>query len=246
MRALLHDVVEDAGTSYAEIAERFGARVAEIVASCSEGKSLSWEERKWQIVEQLPGAPMAVKLAVCADKLNSLGDLRRELKAVADEDVAWYRFNREREQQERFFRSLAAAIESEVNQGLYPEIFAALAQEVRAVFWNLNKKRGLRDLSPADVWFKKYKNEIFEELLNHGTSRIIMLGATDPLEYKDAEPEEIPDMVYWSWLVSKPDSSVSEAEREWALEDSAGQGVLRRTVFEAVRCYREALEKEEL
>ena len=41
---VLHDTVEDTGTTIEEIRSRFGDAVADLVAGCSEDKSKSWEE----------------------------------------------------------------------------------------------------------------------------------------------------------------------------------------------------------
>jgi len=43
---LLHDTVEDTDVAIGQIEQEFGHYVAELVSSCSEDKSQSWEERK--------------------------------------------------------------------------------------------------------------------------------------------------------------------------------------------------------
>ena len=43
---LLHDTVEDTDTSLETIRREFGEKVADLVASDSENKGLSWEKRK--------------------------------------------------------------------------------------------------------------------------------------------------------------------------------------------------------
>lgn len=132
MAGLLHDVVEDAGVTLGEITDRFGHNIAAIVAACSEDKSLSWEDRKRHTVEMLPTAPLPVKLVTCADKLSNLRDIRREQDALGEK--VWSRFHRGRDQQSWYFRSLAQAVRKEAEQGIYPQIFAVLIQEVARVF----------------------------------------------------------------------------------------------------------------
>jgi (p)ppGpp synthase/HD superfamily hydrolase len=71
--ALLHDTVEDAGVTLAELRERFGARVADIVEGCSEpDKRDTWEARKRHTVGYLKTAPRAIQLVSAADKLHNL------------------------------------------------------------------------------------------------------------------------------------------------------------------------------
>ena len=54
--ALLHDVIEDAGVTKEELEERFGSRVAELVAAESEDKSRTWKERKQATIDRLTDA----------------------------------------------------------------------------------------------------------------------------------------------------------------------------------------------
>ena len=52
--AVLHDTIEDTGTTAAELAERFGAEVAAIVEEVTDDKSLSSERRKLLQIEHAP------------------------------------------------------------------------------------------------------------------------------------------------------------------------------------------------
>lgn len=68
----LHDVLEDCGVTQAELAARFGARVAELVQMVSEqDKSLTWEERKRAYVERFPHKPWAAQAITLADKIDN-------------------------------------------------------------------------------------------------------------------------------------------------------------------------------
>src|SRR5690554_2633689 len=69
--AFLHDLVEDAGITLEEIAQEFSPRVAQLVESQTEDKSLSWHERKNHTVETISQAPLEVKLLTLADKLSN-------------------------------------------------------------------------------------------------------------------------------------------------------------------------------
>ena len=73
--ALLHDTIEDTQTTKAELADIFGARVAEIVAECSDDKRLGQSERKrLQIVNARHKSPEAKCLKI-ADKTCNLASI---------------------------------------------------------------------------------------------------------------------------------------------------------------------------
>ncbi len=73
--ALLHDTVEDTETTPAELAERFGERVAGLVAELTDDKSLPKEERKRLQVEHAPHASPDARLLKLADKIANVEEL---------------------------------------------------------------------------------------------------------------------------------------------------------------------------
>lgn len=96
--AALHDVVEDAGVSIKEVEERFGKRVAELVASETENKrdplppENTWKVRKEEAIEILQSTTdLDVKILYLGDKLANLRaiylDWKREGNSV------WQGFN---------------------------------------------------------------------------------------------------------------------------------------------------------
>ena len=116
---LLHDAVEDAGgaATLAVIGGRYGARVAAVVAACSEkgtanpghGIKLPWKERKLAHLEYLRELTDATALlVVTADKLHNCrtlyGDLRRDGAAVFE------RFNATAVDTVWFYRSMAEVL----------------------------------------------------------------------------------------------------------------------------------------
>jgi (p)ppGpp synthase/HD superfamily hydrolase len=103
--ALLHDAAEDGGgrPMLAQIAARFGSRVAAIVEGCSdtfEKPKPDWRKRKTDYLAHLEQADWATCVVSAADKLHNartiLHDLRNRepdvLKrfSASDEQTGWY------------------------------------------------------------------------------------------------------------------------------------------------------------
>jgi (p)ppGpp synthase/HD superfamily hydrolase len=70
--ALLHDVVEDAGVSGAEVADLFGSDVAGLVAEVSDDKSLPKAERKRLQIVNAPKKSVRAQAIKVADKISNL------------------------------------------------------------------------------------------------------------------------------------------------------------------------------
>lgn len=73
--ALLHDTVEDTGTSTAELAARFGPRVAGLVAEVTDDKTLPKPERKRRQVADAAAKSEGARSIKLADKLCNLRDI---------------------------------------------------------------------------------------------------------------------------------------------------------------------------
>src|SRR5690625_1819366 len=69
---LLHDTVEDTDVTLNDIKETFGETIANLVDGCSENKTLSWEQRKQQTINDLQTASEKVCIVTCADKIHNL------------------------------------------------------------------------------------------------------------------------------------------------------------------------------
>jgi myo-inositol-1(or 4)-monophosphatase len=89
--ALLHDVVEDAGVTEAELLAEFGCRVARLVMEETEDKTKCWKERKNATLLHLKDASRDCKILVLADKLSNLRSTARDYYLMGDE--VWQRFN---------------------------------------------------------------------------------------------------------------------------------------------------------
>lgn len=136
--ALLHDAVEDApagqgGAVLAEIRERFGDAVADMVAACSDGLNESgerhgtWQERKQAYVDGLPSKSLDALLVTAADKTHNglciAADVRRygqdfwgTFNASRDELLWYYTSVRDVVMQRLPDSSIADALDRAVDQ----------------------------------------------------------------------------------------------------------------------------------
>lgn len=135
--AALHDVVEDAGVSMKEVEERFGKRVAELVASETEDKrehlpaESTWKIRKVEAIRILRGTTdMDIKILYLGDKLANMRSLyyiwQKEGNAM------WQRFNqKDPAQQAWYYRTIADSIR-ELSDTLAWQEFDGLIQTIFA------------------------------------------------------------------------------------------------------------------
>jgi (p)ppGpp synthase/HD superfamily hydrolase len=113
--ALLHDAPEDQGgeTRLAEIRERFGAEVADIVAGNSDTyqePKPPWRGRKERYVAHVARAPHSVRLVSAADKLHNARSVLADLRCLGED--LWPRFNGGREGTLWYYRALVEAFRS--------------------------------------------------------------------------------------------------------------------------------------
>ena len=98
--ALLHDGPEDQGglETLDDIRVRFGKRVADIVAACSdtfESEKPPWKARKQAYLDHLLTADDATRLVSCADKLHNARAILSDYRRLGE--PLWQRFNAGRE-----------------------------------------------------------------------------------------------------------------------------------------------------
>ncbi len=108
--ALLHDAAEDQGgeKTLAEIRDRFGDAVADIVLACSdtlEEPKPKWRARKEAYLEHLEHQPEPVLHVSLADKLFNARAILRDYLLVGEE--LWTRFKSGRDGQLWYYRELA-------------------------------------------------------------------------------------------------------------------------------------------
>jgi len=73
--AVLHDTVEDTATTFEELAEVFGPKVANIVREVTDDKNLDKQVRKQLQIEHAPHISHEAKLVKLADKICNLRDI---------------------------------------------------------------------------------------------------------------------------------------------------------------------------
>jgi guanosine-3',5'-bis(diphosphate) 3'-pyrophosphohydrolase len=73
--AILHDTVEDTKTSFAELEEHFGKRVAGIVREVTDDQTLAKEVRKRLQEEHAPHASASARQLKIADKICNIRDI---------------------------------------------------------------------------------------------------------------------------------------------------------------------------
>ncbi|MCL1794592.1 MAG: HD domain-containing protein [Oscillospiraceae bacterium] len=132
--AVLHDVVEDTPATLEDIAEKFGERIAELVASESEDKmfdlppSESWKLRKEATIQALQNASIDEKIIVLSDKLSNIRAIHRDI--VREGDVIWEKFNqKDKKMHEWYYRAIADAL-TEISDYLAYQEFCRLIDMV--------------------------------------------------------------------------------------------------------------------
>ena len=107
LSGLLHDTVEDTSVTMDDIEFMFGKEVADIVASNTEDKSKTWEERKEHTINKIKHDGLTEHLLLCADKFDNLYQLNYDILITPDHQKVWSVFKRGAEQQKWYFTSIA-------------------------------------------------------------------------------------------------------------------------------------------
>ena len=109
--ALLHDAVEDSGgqTRLADIRQRFGNRVAEIVLGCTDADTIPkppWQARKEAYIAHLEQVSPSARLVSCCDKLHNCRTIVSDLYLYGDE--VWKKFTGQRDGSLWYYATLLA------------------------------------------------------------------------------------------------------------------------------------------
>lgn len=131
---ILHDTLEDTETTYTDLVELFGARVANLVLAASEkDKSLPWEVRKQHTIDMLKEASLEEVQVIVADKLHNLKSIRNDI--IEDGDLIWQRFKRGKRDQHWYYASIVRALSTRENEF---KMIGELEREVIGVFGSLD------------------------------------------------------------------------------------------------------------
>jgi (p)ppGpp synthase/HD superfamily hydrolase len=129
--ALLHDAVEDQGGMVAlgEIRRRFGDRVAEIVAGCTDAWTTPkppWRERKGAYIAHLRQASASVRLVSAADKLHNARSILADYRVLGD--ALWSRFNGGKAGTLWYYRALVETLRSIDSTPLVEELARVVSE----------------------------------------------------------------------------------------------------------------------
>lgn len=75
LAAVLHDTVEDTGTTFSELEQAFGHEVSKLVEEMTDDKSLPKDVRKRLQIEHAPGLSLRAKQIKIADKICNVHDV---------------------------------------------------------------------------------------------------------------------------------------------------------------------------
>jgi (p)ppGpp synthase/HD superfamily hydrolase len=130
--ALLHDAVEDQGglPTLEQIRQRFGVRVAQLVAGCTEeqweARGRRWQQRKDDFISALEQADNGVRLVVAADKLHNAYSYLRDYERFGE--ALWSRFKNGREGVTWFLRTAHTALLAGGELPILHELDAAIGR----------------------------------------------------------------------------------------------------------------------
>jgi (p)ppGpp synthase/HD superfamily hydrolase len=130
--ALLHDAVEDQGGEprLADIRNRFGPRVADIVRACSDSTvnasagqpKEEWRLRKTRYVAHLGEAGKDALLVSLADKIHNARAILRDLRKPQVGPAVWARFKASKQDTLWHYRELAQAFRAHLPGQLADEL----------------------------------------------------------------------------------------------------------------------------
>jgi hypothetical protein len=131
---ILHDTLEDTETTFKDLTEAFGVRVANLVLAASENdKSLPWEVRKQHTIEILKDASLEEIQVIVSDKLHNLKSIRTDFNL--DGDIIWQRFNRGKRDQHWYYASIVKVLSPRKKEF---KMISELEGEVKGVFGSLD------------------------------------------------------------------------------------------------------------
>jgi (p)ppGpp synthase/HD superfamily hydrolase len=130
--ALLHDTVEDAAVALTTIQSEFGVRVAELVACVTRDPSGdTWREGRERTLVRLATADEDCLVLKCADVLDNIRSIRRDLEEYGE--AVWQAL-RPRREISWYYGALSRLFARRLTTALGRKVSRDLEIEVRAVF----------------------------------------------------------------------------------------------------------------
>lgn len=116
---LLHDTIEDCGVTPNKIETLFGRNVLTFVMNNTEDKTLSREERKEHTIVIYKTLCIQSQMLIMADKLSNLRSLKFDHDRIGEK--LWTKFNRNKEDQEWYYKSLLKCFSNFNDRWFYNE-----------------------------------------------------------------------------------------------------------------------------
>jgi (p)ppGpp synthase/HD superfamily hydrolase len=134
MAAVLHDTLEDTSTTENDLLKSFGETVLSLVKGVSElpKSSYSWQQRKENMLERLLSAPLEIILISCADKLDNLASIRKDLEVFGES--VWKQFNAEKGKQKKYYKNCLDIFSQRLSNTKFAPLVNELNQEFDLVF----------------------------------------------------------------------------------------------------------------
>ena len=164
--ALLHDAAEDQGgkARLEDIRRRFGDRVTEIVAGCTdsfEDPKPCWRERKEGYIKHIPTTSLAVRRVALADKLHNARCILADFRTVGDR--VWERFKVDKDETLWYYRSLVRAFRACDSNGMLEELDRVVSELERMVKYIQQAAEESQDRDKASA---RALTDVFWMLLN--------------------------------------------------------------------------------
>ena len=137
--AVLHDVSEDCGVTLGELRERFGERVAALVAHESQLRPgdpcQSWEARKQEALDRIACGSRETRIIALSDKLSNMRAIHRDYQDIGD--AVFYRFHqRDKSRYAWYYKSCVELLEEELGE---TDAWRELRLRVEMVFGSAEK-----------------------------------------------------------------------------------------------------------
>jgi (p)ppGpp synthase/HD superfamily hydrolase len=109
---IMHDLIEKTDVRAADLRERFGARITDLVCAVSDDERIAgYASRKAALRQKVAGAGEEALSVFAADKLSKLRELRRETAAHARADTRRGRVREPRARRLKHYRRSLALLE---------------------------------------------------------------------------------------------------------------------------------------